>query len=42
MLDYNSLEEVQVKLRYYENLLCFLDDMIPNLDDVIEQFNEDQ
>lgn len=41
-IDYNSLKEVRAKLHYYERLLCFLDDMIPNLDDVIEQFDGGQ
>lgn len=28
------------QLDYYERLIDFLDEMIPNLEDVIEQFNE--
>lgn len=27
---------------YYERLIDFLVDMIPNLDDMIEQFNEEE
>lgn len=41
-IDYNSLEEVVKKLRYHESLLSFLDDMVPCLDELISQFDEDQ
>lgn len=30
------------KLDYYERLLDFLDDMVPCLDELIAQFNEDE
>jgi len=39
-IDYNSLEEVQVRLRYYEDLLGYLDDHVPCLDDLITMFDE--
>ena len=29
------------KVDYYERLLDYLDDMVPCLDDLIQQFNED-
>lgn len=32
--------ESEAKLEYYEELVDWLVDMIPNLDDMIEQFNE--
>lgn len=30
------------KIDYYERLLDYLDDMIPCLDELIQQFNEDE
>ena len=36
--EYNDLEE---QVAYYEALLDYLGDMIPNLSDVIEQFEEE-
>lgn len=34
--------QMAVKIDYYERLLDFLDDMIPCLDELIAQFDEDQ
>lgn len=35
---FSLFEEAKSKMEYYEGLLDFLVDMIPNLEDVIEQY----
>lgn len=35
---FSLFEEAKEKMEYYEGLLDFLSDMIPNLEDVIEQY----
>lgn len=38
----SHVTQLYEKLDYYERLLSFLDDMVPCLDELIAQFNEDQ
>lgn len=40
--DHFKTLELMVKVDYYEMLLDYLDDHIPNLADVIAQFNENE
>ena len=36
----SDIDNLESDLRYYEELLDFLDDHLPNLDDLISLFNE--
>lgn len=40
MLDYDGLT-LEEKVTYWEGLYSHLDDMIPNIDDVAEQFDNE-
>lgn len=35
-----TIEMLQYELEYYEGLLDYLVDMVPHLDEAIEQYNE--